>query len=62
MIAKYVPGTANNTAKSPNTNPYTATASHCGLWLVDTGKGADMGVVVEVEIGMRFFVVARERV
>jgi len=50
MIAKYVPGTANSTAKSPNTNPYTATASHCGDLLADVGEGvavAVKGVVAE---------------
>lgn len=52
MMAKYVPGTANSTAKNPNTNPYTATASHCGDLLASIGEGvavAVKGVVAERE-------------
>jgi hypothetical protein len=44
MIAKYVPGTANSTAKSPNTNLYTATASHCGDWSAGTGSVVEVAV------------------
>ncbi len=43
-MAKYVPGTANSTAKSPNTNPYTATASHCGDLLSGVGEGVAVAV------------------
>ncbi len=44
-MARYVPGTANSTAKSPNTNPYTATAFHCG----DLPSGIGEGVAVAVK-------------
>jgi hypothetical protein len=52
MMAKYVPGTAKSTAKNPNTNPYTATASHCGDLLSGIGEGVAVaveGVVAERE-------------
>jgi hypothetical protein len=47
MMAKYVPGTANSTAKNPNTNPYTATASHCGDLLSGIGEGVAVAVAVK---------------
>jgi hypothetical protein len=51
MIAKYVPGTANSTAKNPNTNPYTATASHCGDLL--SGIGEEVAVAVKSVVAER---------
>jgi hypothetical protein len=51
MMAKYVPGTANSTAKNPNTNPYTATASHCGDLL--SGIGEEVAVAVKGVVAER---------
>ncbi len=58
MIARYAPGKANSTAKNPKMNPYTATESQCGVWLVGTGKVVEVGV----EVTVRRVAAARESV